>query len=254
MNKNKEPTILYFDVETSPMEVYTHYIGHKVSINPCQIKKHKRIICISYNFSTDPPDKVRRLNFDIKNQDDTEMLKKFNEIARKADLLLGHNGQNFDVKEIRSAIALRGLAEAWCETPCLDTLKDYRRMFRFPSNRLDAIGQHLELGKKNSTNFQLWIDVAQGKRAALKEMGEYCDQDVILLRQIHERLRPYVKQTAMEYNLLQGVVTGEPKCKCGNGDRRLFVKDGTKAKRELRYQRYRCKLCNLIAIPGIKDS
>lgn len=250
--------ILYFDIETSPMLVWTHYIGSKVSINPCQIEQHKRIICISYNFSDEPIDKVRRLTWDQKTQDDTKMLLKFNEIARKADLLKGHNAQSFDVKEIRSAIALRGLAEAWCETPCLDTLKEYRRTFRFTSNRLDAIARHLGIGCKNRTDYQLWIDVVNGDRKALKEMGQYCDQDVKLLRQVDERLYPYVKPTANEYNLMYNVVIDDipPVCSnenCNNDRRELFIKDGNKTIKGRLYKRYMCKLCGSRVTPRRDD-
>ena len=45
--------LLFFDLETALMTVYTHYIGNKVSIYHNQIKEDKKIITIQYMFEGD---------------------------------------------------------------------------------------------------------------------------------------------------------------------------------------------------------
>jgi len=251
MMDTKKPKILYFDIETSPILAYTWSTGRDITINPSQVKEHKKVICISYNWSNESIKKVGRLTWNKKTQCDKKMLSDFNKIANKADLILGHNGKNFDVKELRTAMALRGLKEAWCETPCLDTLQDYRRAFRMPSNRLDALGRQLGLGKKNPTDFQLWIDVVNGDLKALERMGKYCDQDVRLLRQVHERLAAYVPQTQAVLNLKNTDFSGRPRsCKgCENKDVRLWVKFGRYKYKGQDYQKYICKICDTVCMP-----
>lgn len=155
---NIKPAILDFDIETSLMEVYTHYISSKTSLSYKQILKESKIISIAYSW--DGTNKYEVLSWD--DGDDSKMLEEFNKIAAKADFVCGHNAQGFDVKEIRAAIALRGLASAWIETPVIDTLTDYRRMFRFKSNRLDAIARSLGLGFKDLMSMDDWIKINEG--------------------------------------------------------------------------------------------
>lgn len=239
---------LFADIETSPMLVYTHYIGSKVSINPVQIKEYKKVICISYAWSDEPISKVHTLKWD-KNQDDSKMLMDFNEVAKSADVIIGHNAQAFDIRELRTAIALRGLADAWCETPVFDTLKDYRRMFRLPSNRLDAIGGQLNIGRKNSTDFQLWIDVSNGCKKAMTRMVKYCEQDVKLLRKIHKRLAKYVTPSIKDYNTAHTIMSRQPsECKeCGNT--LSFIKYGRYTYNKQMYQKWLCKMCGKVNMP-----
>jgi predicted PolB exonuclease-like 3'-5' exonuclease len=236
--------VLYFDVETSLMQVYTHYIGSKVSIQPSQIKEHSRIICICYKFSDE--NKVHELHWN-EDQDDSQMLAEFNKIAEQADALCGHNGQGFDVKEIRGAIALRGLADAWCETPCLDTLKDYRRMFRFKSNRLNAIAQHLGLGHKDPMGMQDWINVSNNVPGSLEKMIKYCKKDVKLLESVHKRLAKYVTPTNTEVRMLKMNKSFDFNCKeCGD---RKFIKYGMYTYKGQSYQKYLCKSCSTVNMP-----
>lgn len=238
--------VLYFDIETSLMQVYTHYIGNKVSIQPSQIKEHSKIICICYKWSDEKT--VHSLHWNKKTQDDSKMLAEFNKIAAEADALCGHNGRGFDVKEIRGAIALRGLADSWCETPCLDTLMDYRRMFRFKSNRLNAIAQHLGLGHKDPMGMQDWIDVSNNSAKALDKMIKYCKKDVKLLEAVHKRLEKYVTPTATETKMRRmGKSAFNGKCpECGGTH---FVKYGTYTYKKQDFQKYLCKSCHKVIMP-----
>ena len=237
-----KPKILYFDIETSLMEIYSFYIGQKVSVQPSQIKTHSKIICIAYKWSD--KNKVEILSWD-KNQDDTKMLIKFNKIAKEADFLCGHNGKNFDVKELRAAMALRGVKDVWCETPVLDTLTDCRRAFRFKSNKLDAIAKSLGLGHKDPMGLQDWIDVNNKCPKALKKMLKYCKKDVILLEKVHKRLNRYISPSNM--SLMRGSVNHNINCcNCGSD---TLVKYGTYTYGGAKLQKYLCKFCHKVNMP-----
>lgn len=233
---------LYFDIETSPMLVWTHYIGYKVVINPVQIARDTRIICIAYKWSDER--KTHCLSWDPKTQDDSKMLAKFNKIAAKADFLCGHNGQDFDVKEIRTAIALRGLANEWCETPVLDTLKDYRKSFRFKSNRLNAVAHSLGLGQKDPMDFTDWIKTANKCPKALAKMIKYCKKDVTLLEKVHKRLDKYTVHDNKK-SLKRDIIPHSCiRCKSKN-----LIKGGIYRYKEQRYQKYLCKDCFKVNMP-----
>jgi len=95
----------------------------------------------------------------------------------------------------------------------LDTLKKSRKYFNFHSNKLDYLGEYLEVGRKQEHDgFQLWIDVVEGKdKERLEEMVSYCEQDVILLEDVFSVLSPYI-----DHNTNFAIVSGGEKYHCPN--------------------------------------
>ena len=244
---------LYFDIETSHMEVKTHYIGQKVSLHPHQIIKHKKVICISYLWNHEDEHQVKHLHWDNKTQCDRAMLEKFNAIAAKAKRLCGHNGQNFDAKVLRWMFCLRQIEAPWCETTVFDTLTAARRSFRCESFRLDALGEIMGVGRKVHTDYSTWDNVEEGVPGALKKMCIYCDGDVLLLRRVHMRMQKYLRTTANERNaILDGWDEMPGYCKECNG--RHIVKDGSSTRLKypgVRFQKYLCRTCGTRTTPSL---
>jgi hypothetical protein len=257
------------------MEVYTYYIGRKVSIYHDQIKVPKKIVCISYKWSDEK--KIHHLVWDYKKETKeaftqyrvsvkdgkisatrykkgtpSKMLEEFNNIARQADYLIGHNGQSFDVREIRSEMALRGHKEPWCETPVIDTLKDYQRVFRFASNKLDAVAKALGLAQKSPMCLQDWIDVGNGDERALKKMVKYCDQDVRVLEAVHKRLDYYVPPQASKLRFKQEGIRGHAMySEClRDGCKGRMIKYGRYKYKGQDAQQYLCQTCFKVTRPG----
>lgn len=249
---SKKP-LLYFDIETSIMCAYTHALGQQY-VSYKNLKKGydcKKVLCLSYK---EPGwKKAKSLVWDHKKKCDKKLLKDFNKIASQYDLLLAHNGQGFDIKELRTAIALRGIPVAWCETHCLDTLKDWRRTFRMPSNRLDAVAQMLGVGRKNPINITHWIDATEGCKKALTQMDMYCRMDTEIMQACHERLEPWVKPSLACLNRKKMDYADYPKkCsneECGNKDKNLFIKFGFYSYKAISCQKYLCKVCDKVNMP-----
>lgn len=180
---------LFFDIETSYYLVPTFQFW-KTNINPQHIIREKKIICVCYKWQGE--DIVHRLVWD-KNQDDTKLVKEFIQVIKQADEICAHNGEKFDMKELRTrAILTDNLMFPVYRT--LDTLKKTRQYFRFPSNKLDYLGQVLNVGRKlDHEGLQMWIDICEHKdKAALAKMVEYCEQDVILLEDVYMAISPYI--------------------------------------------------------------
>jgi len=181
---------LFFDIETS------FYIGWfwrpswKATIGPHQILQDKKIICIGYKWQYE--DKVRMLVWD-KDQDEKVMLRKFMKVLGKADEIIGHNGDKFDIKELRTRCIQEGIL-MFPKYRTLDTLLKARRYFSFPSNKLGEIAKFLKVPQeKQEVDYTLWTDVVIKKdKKALKKMCEYCTQDVIVLESIFEKMCPYI--------------------------------------------------------------
>lgn len=180
---------LYFDIETSPCVGYFWRPGYNVSIPYQNIIQESKIICISYKWGHE--DEVHSLTWN-KKQDDKSMLKKFVKVAHKADEIVAHNGDRFDLKWIKTRCLKHGI-ETIPRYYTLDTLKAARGHFNFNSNRLDYIAKFLDVGGKIETGgFDLWAEVMNGDKDALDKMVAYCENDVIILQKVFERLKNYV--------------------------------------------------------------
>src|SRR5690606_36182950 len=98
VNNNKARVLIY-DIETSPNIGWFWRAGYKLNIQPENIIKERAIICISYKWLDE--DQVYNLSWD-KNQDDKFLIEQFVEVLNEADLSVGHNGDRFDLKWIKT--------------------------------------------------------------------------------------------------------------------------------------------------------
>lgn len=181
---------LFYDIETSPNIGLFWRPGYKLSIPYENIIKERAIICISYKWAGK---KVQHLTWD-KNQCDEKMIASFSKILIKANESVAHNGDKFDIKWIRGRALKYGISMP-PDLITIDTCKLSRSLFNLNSNRLDYLGEYLEVGRKMKTGgFDLWKEVLLERNPiALKKMVRYCDKDVILLEKVYNKMKPYIK-------------------------------------------------------------
>lgn len=181
---------LYFDIEVSPNLLLSWNVGNKISISYDSIVNERAIICICYKWEHEKEVKALKWN----NGDDKEMLKKFIHIINEADEVIGHNGDNYDIKWLRTRCIYHDIP-AFPNYSSVDTLKLSRKGFRFNSNRLDYIGRFLGVGKKVDTGgFDLWKNIVlYNDKDSMKRMIRYCKGDVLLLERVHKRLDSYTE-------------------------------------------------------------
>lgn len=182
---------LYVDIETSPMIAYTWRIGRKIDLSHDNILREPSIICICWKWEGKA---VESLTWD-RDQCDKAMLGKFIKVLMRADEVIGHNGDRFDLPWIRTRCFFHGIRIPH-QLPSVDTLKQARKGFNFPSNRLDYLGKYMGVGRKKETGgFGLWKGVMDKDAASLRLMVDYCKQDVELLERVHRKLYDYSKPT-----------------------------------------------------------
>lgn len=228
--------LLFFDVETALMEVYTHYIGSKVSIYHNQIKQDKRVICISYKECGWKHPK----HLVWEDGDDTEMLRQFQIIASKYPVLIGQNGDEFDIKVLNGRMWVLQLPP-FKNVLSLDTLKMSRYNMKLSSHKLDYKLQVVRGKDKGKVKMEMedWIDVQQGCPDALKKMVHYCDEDVNGLETVFWSLLPYVNKLPFSLAvLLHGDREGCPQC----GSLRI-TKNGIRPSNVGPKQRWVCNEC-----------
>lgn len=181
---------LFFDIETSFNIGWFWRAGYAQNINPDQIIHERKVICISWKWDGDH--QVHNLTWD-KNQCDKKMIKEFLKVMNKADEIIAHNGDRFDIKWLKTR-ALYHKLPALPRYQTLDTLKVVKSNFNFNSNKLDYIAKFLGVGEKMETGgIDLWKEVIlNNNKKALAKMVAYCDQDVIVLDKVFQAIKNYV--------------------------------------------------------------
>ena len=189
--------ILLLDVETSPNKAYIWRMYQEIKSTTFLVETWF-ILCWCAKWL----DKKEMMHGSIHEsstykkdpENDKEILIKLQKLLNEADIVIAHNGQNFDCKKIRTRFIMNDIKPA-SPYRILDTLKEARATFSFMSNRLNDLGTFLKVGKKIDTGgFDLWKKCLNGDKTAWKKMLKYCKQDVILLEKVYKKLRPFIKQ------------------------------------------------------------
>jgi DNA polymerase elongation subunit (family B) len=228
---------LFFDIETSPMIVYSWRVGHNLNLTTENIIQDWKIMCISYKW--EGQDTVRTLYWD-ENKCDKALLEKFIKVAESADELIAHNGDRFDLPKIRTKCIYHRIP-MFPDFKSLDTLKKARSGFKFNSNRLGYIAEYLGVGEKLETNgFQLWKDCYEQVPGALETLGRYCERDVIILEDVYKVMRNYMKQ-----NTHVGVHIGNDKYSCKScGKEEVFLLKSVVTPAGTIKRKMKCKGCS----------
>jgi predicted PolB exonuclease-like 3'-5' exonuclease/rubredoxin len=197
---------LFFDIETSAMIVYTWRTGWNLTIGTDNIIEDWKIICISYKWEGE--DKVHTLDWG-KERCDKKLLDEFIKIANTADELVGHNGDRFDLKKIRTRCIFHRIP-MFPHYRTLDTLKKAKSGFNFNSNKLDYIAKFLGVGAKlEHEGFNMWVKCMKGDEEALKKMIEYWEMDIVVLEDVFFTMQNYIKP-----NVHAGVLGNNLKYSC----------------------------------------
>lgn len=189
-----------YDLEVAPNVGVFWQPSYQTSISYDQILKERQIICASvkeegkrvFNLSWKPPKDLTDYMFGS-DERDRIIIESLFEIFKDADEIVAHNGDKFDWKWLTGRAIRLGI-EVPQETIMVDTLKVARSKFKFNSNRLDYLAQYLGVGGKISTGgLELWKQVMNGNEKALSKMVRYCNNDVVILEKVFNKLKPYIK-------------------------------------------------------------
>jgi len=189
----QKPRILFFDVETAPVLAWIWRSGYKINVSHDQIKKGQKfdIICICYKWSDES--KIHSLDWGVNKQDSTKMIEEFSKVIEQADIVVAHNADRFDIKQINTQRLIKSMSPLdWPSSN--DTLKQFRKYFALPSYKLDYIASLLLKTGKDRMVFQDWIDIVEGKSPkAMEKMIKYCIKDVKMLSDIYKRAAKWFK-------------------------------------------------------------
>ena len=160
------------------------------------------------------------------------MIRELWELINKADIVIAHNGNEFDIKKANVRFIKHGLLPP-ADFKTIDTLKVARKYFNFNSNSLNDLGIFLGVGGKIKVDKSVWLGCLNGDPLAWKKMRRYNRRDMTLLYDVYMRLRPWITDHP-NFSLTGGC----PKC----GSSKLHQR-GYGITRTGKYPRYQCQQC-----------
>ena len=184
--------ILLVDIETAPILARVWKVWQE-NISIDQIKNDWFILCWSAKWLND--NKVigeRVTGKEARKNNDKGIMKTLWELMDEADVVIGHNIDDFDLPRIRTRFILNGLPPT-SSLRTIDTVKIARKHFSFTHNKLDYLAQQFGFSRKLKTDFSLWERCAKGDDKALQYMLDYNKKDVLILEEVYLRLRGWTK-------------------------------------------------------------
>ena len=185
--------ILLVDIETLPIEALVWDVW-KQNIYMEQIEKDWSVLCwaAKWLFDTKVMGQVVTPE-EAMAHEDASVLPKIWELMNEADIIVWHNGENFDRKKLNSRFFLQGMPKPMYYKS-VDTLKIATDNFSFTYNKLDWIAKIVGIGRKIETEFDWWKECHEGNKKYLDMMLKYNKWDVNLEEEVYLRLRPWMEQ------------------------------------------------------------
>ncbi len=236
----REPRILFIDIETF---AHLAWVWGYFDQNVIAYKERGYMLCFGYKWLGEKKTTVKSLRHykGYKGGDSTErqLLEDLWELLDEADIVIAHNGRAFDVRMINYRfIKHRMLSPSYYRV--IDTKLEAKKVARFPSNKLDELGDDMEIGRKlPHQGFSLWLGCDAGDDKSWSIMERYNKQDINLLEKWYLELRPWIEQHP-NLNVVMNRDTGCSKC---GAPRSSMRKRGVRWTNMSVAQRYQCNHC-----------
>ena len=237
---SRTPRILLYDLETSHNLVAVFSLKNQDWIAPENIIQERFVICASWKWLGDKTVHSvsvldNRKLYKSNPHDDSHVLATLHGVLMTADVIVAHNGNDFDAKFAAGRMLIHGFSPL-PPIPQIDTLKVARERFLLNANNLDYLGRLLKVGRKKPTTTGLWLRILKGDAAAVAEMVRYNKQDVLLLERVFLKLQPYIANHPSRH--LFGAGGTCPRCGSHHVQARGIHKALTQT-----YQRWQCIAC-----------
>jgi RNase_H superfamily len=234
------PKILILDIETQPDTVWVWGVYEQ---NAISVKEHWQ--CLSFSARWFPKGKwITKGLCDYEGYkaggDDRKLLQEVWNLLDEADIIVAHNGVDFDIKKLNARFIVHGMPPP-SPFKVVDTKRATKRVAAFSSNKLDWLSQQLEIGKKlEHEGWPMWRGCMNGDMKMWAKMKHYNKHDVGLLTELYARLSPWLNQpNANMWSDLDGEpICVNPACKGKNLQRRGIARNKTRM-----YIRFQCKDC-----------
>lgn len=227
--------ILLFDIENAPM---LGYFWRRYEADIIKVIEESYILCVGYKWLGEKTEVISLQDYrGTKESREKKMLLDLKKKMNEADLIIGQNGDNFDIKICNARMIFHDI-EPPAPYKTIDTLKVARKYFKFSSNKLDDLGEYLGVGRKvKHKGIDLWFECMDNEKEAWKDMIKYNKQDVDLLERVYLKMRPWINPHP-NVNVLEEKLSNCPKCGDSHIQKRGFGIVGINKR-----QKYQCMNC-----------
>ena len=192
------PRILILDIETSLMEFYGFGIRNQY-ISAEMIKKDWTVISVAAKWLDDK----EIFQIDTEHVCERRLLTRVRALMNKADIIIGHNSKNFDIKRLNGKFEEHGIKRP-SSFQQVDTYRLSTKHFSFSSHTLDYLLKKLNapIRKLKHAKFPgktLWIECDKGNPEAFEEMRKYNVRDVLGTEWLYKRLAPWGTESILMY-------------------------------------------------------
>lgn len=185
--------IMIYDIETSRAEFKSFWVG-KQFLSHTQMKSIPKIISVSWKWLGG--DTVHHLHWDLKNNCDEELIRKFIIEYNKADLVVGYNNNNFDNRWINARAMKFGLPVNMF-VKSYDLMRKLKKHVRIPSYSMAFVAKYFGCTLKLSNEGTvMWDKIEEGTMEErveyIQKMLDYNIGDIITTEEIFLKLRKYL--------------------------------------------------------------
>lgn len=121
---------------------------------------------------------------------DRDVIKQFLKDVKGVDKLITYYGSNFDLPFLRTRALRHGLGfPEWKDILSVDVYYIARAKLRTHRKRLETIADLMDIpSKQHRLNPDVWMKAQAGSQEALDWVQLHCDEDVVTLEAVYERL------------------------------------------------------------------
>lgn len=220
---------LFYDLETSKILAWVWGL-YDQNLTYDDVVQDWHIICAAWRWDGD----TEIQSIASKGKNDKAVVRKLHSLISSADVIVAHNGDQFDYKKIMARVIEYGL-DPLPPVTMVDTLKMARKA-AFTSRKLDDLAAKLDLSRKIRNESGLWQKASAGDQEAITKLEVYCRGDIPPLQDLYYHIRPHVR-TQANYNLYHDRPCC-PSCKSEKMQSR-----GTRKTKVSVYQSWQCQDC-----------
>lgn len=237
----KKPRIVTFDLEVSPALGYFYPPTWETGI--LKVKERQKLMSFAWQVVGEKKIHAKNLSqmdtYKVDPYNDKLLAQELHKVMSSADILLGQNSDNFDVKMANYFFIMNDL-EPIPPTKYIDTKKIAKRYFRFANNTLDNLGEELGVGGKTQVKHSdIWVQCFLNQDKKMwKLMDEYCKNDVRITTEIYLKMRGFM-HSHPSLSRISGEWDSCPRC--GGFNHRVKAYRVTNTSR---YRQYQCLECN----------
>lgn len=244
--KARKPKVLFFDIETAALKIraWKTWKTHAIAVD-------EDWFMLSFSAKWQNGKHVTKCLADYEGYEaghinDKALVTELSAMCEEADMIVAHNGDRFDLKRLRTRMIYHGMKPLPPEKT-VDTLKVCRNRFAFSQNSLKAVAKALGCeAKMDSGGFEIWQGCEAGDPKAWKQLKRYNKQDVVVLMQVYEKLKPWIFNHP-NLPALQDIEDGCRNCGSRHLQRRGWTPTPTGARR-----RIQCMDCSTWLLGGHK--